>query len=448
MAAVTLFSVLFPWRSVARAEDVAPAGTALTFDRDAVIRMIENIDGDHNATLLRLLYFGSHEKHLFPKESALPLLRGAIEEADTGSRRWFLLETVEAYGLFRMGKETRAGAYDAYGAIFSQTQDAEKSGAVDAAEQAIHDYALTLQGMYGPKHFESEWGTAGEVLAKALQQHLSFIKAGEPVRADIPWTAAVKETFRPEQFPEIMDTALRDSGMPRTYELLVVAAAIYERKDPGRAAQLLVEASRMNEPGGKAGIVAPAEVNALVAADRWKDAAAAQDILVKQTGKGGGRLAWLCLKAGDRESFKKDLAALEQPDAAEPDVMQLAEILAQMRDSDPASPVGRQAVAISLLSNYLGVERPRTIYYEVNARLLLAHLYLDSRRPAEARKTVEAQKLTEAMPRPLAARWGTESKRVLQLSDAALAAVQDKTKPDPGVPDKTALDNDGKESVK
>jgi hypothetical protein len=128
--------------------------------------------------------------------------------------------------------------------------------------------------------------------------------------------------------------------------------------------------------------------------------------------------------------------------------MQLAEILAQMRDSDPASPVGRQAVAISLLSNYLGVERPRTIYYEVNARLLLAHLYLDSRRPAEARKTVEAQKLTEAMPRPLAARWGTESKRVLQLSDAALAAVQDKTKPDPGVPDKTALDNDGKESVK
>jgi hypothetical protein len=154
------------------------------------------------------------------------------------------------------------------------------------------------------------------------------------------------------------------------------------------------------------------------------------------------------LEAGDSESFKKELAALEQPDADEADIMQLGSILAQMRDSDPASPAGRQAAAMSLLSIYLSVQRPRTTYYEVNARLALAHLYLDSKRPADARITIQAEKMPETAPRAVAARWEIESKKILQLVIAASATGQGNSGADKAGLDKVGLDKTGKENIK
>jgi len=210
-----------------------------------------------------------------------------------------------------------------------------------------------------------------------------------------------------------MDSALNDPEMPRTFDLLMAAASVYRYSDPARAAALVEEARQKASPDDVARLSPTAEVDVLVAAGKWKDAAAAQDAIVHRTGKGRGRLAWMDLKAGDRKSFEREVETLKARDADEADILQLAAILNQMRDDDPASPPERSETAVALLSTYLNAQRARTPYYEVNARLLLAHLYLSAGRRAEARTTIEGERLSSSVPRSLFLHWERESKRML-----------------------------------
>ena len=398
----------------ASAADSASGPVAVeVFDRGTVTRMLWHIEEGHNSTLLKLGYFGSHRADDFPKDAGMQLLMGATDEADTGSPSWFRLKSLEAYAFFRMGEDWRQSAYDAYGEIFDRA--AQGDDAVDLTEQAMFDLAETLPGMYGPRHFHSDAGPAAIALLKALTLQLAFIKSGKGVRIGIPWADATSEVFGSAQFPKLMDSALNDPEMPRTFDLLMAAASVYRYSDPARAAALVEEARQKASPDDVARLSPTAEVDVLVAAGKWKDAAAAQDAIVHRTGKGRGRLAWMDLKAGDRKSFEREVETLKARDADEADILQLAAILNQMRDDDPASPPGRSDIPIALLSTYLRAQRECTPYYEVNARLLLANLYLSAGRAADARTTIESGKLPASAPRTVALHWEQESKRLLSV---------------------------------
>src|SRR5258708_27995095 len=76
-----------------------------TFDEDTVRRLIRTVEQGHNATTLKIAYFGRRTTHPFPTTEGFELLKEALVKEPAGSRRWFALQMVRGFAGFRIGAD-------------------------------------------------------------------------------------------------------------------------------------------------------------------------------------------------------------------------------------------------------------------------------------------------------------------------------------------------------
>ena len=368
-----------------------PAWMPHAFDRPLVERLIQAIDDAHNATILTHGYFGRRVAWQFPQREGYALLTGACGAIVDPTRRWFLLQSLRGYAAFRVGADIRREGYDAYDAVFSRPEDAEKAGAVDIVERAMFDYSFTMQGNYGVRQFRAE-AKASDVLLRAFSAQLKFLKDAQLMRYDVPWARVMRATYAGGPlFENPAEAALKDPGMPRTLALFVTVAGVLQRGQPKRALAVLLSARSLLTGQNPVDVVSFEEHLFETARDAGdgKSAIEAQREIFRITGHGQARLAVLYRSAGDSKSYHDILESLSKPGGSETEMNQLAVMLAHTHDSKDGKDKPSED-AVQILTSYLAGERTREVEQELLARLTLAGVLIEKRQTDQARAVAAA----------------------------------------------------------
>ena len=352
---------------------VAPS--AETFDKARVLGMIREVDRGRNAVQLQYRYFGGRRPEPFDRAAAYQVVKTAAEREAVGCRRWFLLEGVTAYAAFRTkGVDTQEG-YDAYARLIPRLSGARPAGLTDWADLVVYDFVSTTVGIYseresGPQ--DSRW-----LVPRALRTHLDLARSGEEIINRIDWAGAIERSCSAEECFNALKSALDDPKFPRCFALLFTAAQVLSKSDPPRSLKMLRQAVTFTREASSRDAVYcyGALSSAAQAAGDMAGAAEAQQSVVRLSGEGSARLAWLCQQAGDRKRYAAALSGLCEASANEQDIDQMFEILIHQWDGHDKNSVAIRD-ATRLLTSYLSASRTRRPVRELSARLHLGELYI------------------------------------------------------------------------
>jgi len=239
------------------------------------------------------------------------------------------------------------------------------------------------------------------VKALLLQAWTAYATAlGAPLNgaviAEPNWKAALVKSGSLESFVPAVETVLADARVPKTFGLLVTAAAVVAPAKPGEAIALLQRAKpMMPRDGAKADVNQAARLYGplvdLLAPDRLPDAIKEQREFVQLSGRGQARLMLLLRQSGDGAATQTMLASLIEPKVDQREVGLAAPGLFKLgRDAKtPDSKANEQAV--TLLQAYLAAPRTRDLAEELGARRALGNYYLNQKNWAETQTVLTFQ---------------------------------------------------------
>jgi tetratricopeptide (TPR) repeat protein len=232
---------------------------------------------------------------------------------------------------------------------------------------------------------------------RAYVTTLSQRRQGDVVK-EPDWYEAIVKSNSQSKFADPTDQALNDPAIPKTYGLLSAAAGVFTRDDPARAIDLLQQAepflprSNHNEVARYYNRL----VDLLSQNKEFSQAIDAQRKYTEQTGHGQAHLALLYYQHDYDEAGDSVLQSLMTDSASEHEINVLAKAL-QILASDTQYPHSEKMVerTISLLQNYLNMQRERTVEEELKARKTLGTLLIHQNRYHEASKVLDISHLKQ-----------------------------------------------------
>ena len=384
-----------------------------SFDKPLVQSLIEHVDEGQNAIILRMGYFARRGPQPFDQQAGLALLSDAVQKAETGSKKWFLLKSMQAFALLHVAGGDPGKAFAAYQAVFEEAGKAEQAGAVPALDHALYEFTVEMPGDLGVRRGRG-LDAAQAALPAAVTAYLLVLHDQLPQPYPIRWMRAIGAVVQGAKLgakqadaigKPVMD-AVSDPAFPRSYALYEMAAAVVQACDPDhpdRAEKLL-----------RVGIALPAVagqgaergyddlVRLLTAQGRLKDAVAAQRERVERTGTGYAGLLDLYGRLEDIAGVSEVVRTVQAPGVADSELVDTAAVLARLAAGDKTFG-SACSQAIDLLSRYLTRQGPRDIGQELRARFILAEIYASQGKAADARKVIDGAQakppFASALPR-------------------------------------------------
>ena len=364
-----------------------------SFDRETVARLLVDIDKPYNASALKVGYFLRRGQPPLPVDEGFELLQAAALAEPVGTGKWFRLQNLRAFAAFRVPSADIAQGFEAYGAIFDHAADAATSGATYSLRQSIGEFVDSVPGKFNDFGLRKDERTKALLLrawtayAVALSQPMKGAVIDEP-----DWNRALVKSESLEAFVPAVEKVVADPKTPKSFGLLVAAAAVLAPTQPDKAIALWAQAKPLiPQTEGKADINQAARlyfplVDLLAARDDLPGAIVNQREFVALSGRGQARLLLLLRKSGDDVAASRALAELSAPGANEREILEAATGLFKLaRDAKtPDVKAGEQAEA--LLVGYLAATRTRDVASELKARLALGNFYLRAQRFDDAAK--------------------------------------------------------------
>ncbi len=363
-----------------------------SFDRETVAHLLADIDKPNNASALKVGYFLRRGQPPLPVIEGFELLQDAATAEPVGTNKWFRLQNLRAFAAFRVPGADISQGLDAYQIIFDHASDAATSGAVYPLRQSIGEFVGDVPGKF------NDFGLSKDERVKALllQAWTAYaIALGAPMNGaviDEPnWTRALEKSESLAAFVPAVEKVVADPKVPKSFGLLVAAAAVLAPTQPAKALALWGQSKPLiPKTEGKADVNQAARlygplVDLLVARDQLPDAIVNQREFVALSGRGQACLLLLLRQSGDDVATSKALAELGAPAANEREILEAASGLFKLARATKSPDVKAGEQAEALLSGYLAAARTRDLSSELKARLALGNAYLRSKRISEAR---------------------------------------------------------------
>lgn len=328
----------------------APPQMPPSFDEATVKSLINKIDQEPNAIILKMGYFAVRKPHQFPRESGYALLGSSVKTATPNSRRWFVLQSVRAFAATRLRPIEVATGMEIYEDLFSRSSAAVKGVATDVVQRAVYECVVTIPMQYVDTGLAIP--EAKETIVKALEAHLMYPTDYSAARP--PWEKAVKKTDSYQECEALVEQTLKRRATPDQYTTLVAAAAFYLPFKPERTAELLQKAQTLSSSN-----------------------------------------------------------TTKEPDLRLDDQVELAAVLVALYEKDKAANKKHGDQALDILSKYLAATTPRKVERELEARLMLARLFLDNKNVSEAKVVLSIEHLQDSLKTKRAHQRYADAKRLL-----------------------------------
>ena len=269
------------------ANPVSGGSSGIVFDRARFSQMLQTIDRGKNGDELQHLFFGRRVNEPLTRADAYKLVRAALTPEKTGSRRWFLLESLAGYAAFRTDGLDHQEGYDLYARLLPRLPDAQAVGLRGWGCIALYDFISSLSGEYGIAHQDGPEDSRWQV-PLALQEQIALIRSGQPTINRIDWAGVETDSGSERACAKIAQAALDEPDLPRSFALLVTTGEVLATTSPRRslnllrqAAPFIHEASAPDAAYYYGGLSA-----ALERAGDWSGAIGAQEGLVRLSGRG------------------------------------------------------------------------------------------------------------------------------------------------------------------
>ena len=385
------------------------------FDRATVTRLINQIDQDQNFPILKAGYFLGHRSQAFPVYQGIALLEEQSKKEPRGSKRWFLMQWLRAFGSLRQGESGRDKALLVYGGIFDAALGKPQLPAPDVLKRIVYDYVFYVPSDYisSKDGFKPE---AGKSLLKSLQVYFRLGSPGgqwQPDWVETVWRASDDE----KPCLAAINSAIADKRVPKNFNFYLSAAQVVrslntsgDEKLADKAAELLAKAKPLLPPD-------PAEVSRFYveqtalfqSVNRDKETLSTLRERIAKTGQGQAELLLLLQRTGDAKGYASVLSELKKPTAPATEILEAARQLMaidatisddhldvlgfktpEARDAEhlkrEQSAKSAHADGAALLEAYLSAACSRPRAAELQARLMLAQFYFDAEKWDDARR--------------------------------------------------------------
>ena len=119
------------------------------------------------------------------------MLKTVIAKEPVGSRRWFLLQQVRAWGALRAELEDQEAALQIYSDIFKKEASAKQVKADEVLMHTVYELVSALSfSRFAP--VEADTSLLVEVLDQALAIHLAVLQSGKQKMSKPNWSKVLK----------------------------------------------------------------------------------------------------------------------------------------------------------------------------------------------------------------------------------------------------------------
>lgn len=221
-------TILFLWLiSFVSSPTYAQPKIPRDYTQKVVEALIKDVDKSDNDALLKM-FFASHQKYSFNKETAVELLESALKGEKRGTKRWFLLQKNRAFGSMKSGKQSVQKAIEIYGGIFDQANQLKDVPKRTYLRNIVYDYISYIPTPYlsGQKiGVAPGMNSLDEVLGKALS---TYFLLGSPSGIWEPdWREAINYTsWDVWPYITVVQNALKDSTIPKNSNFYQVSILV------------------------------------------------------------------------------------------------------------------------------------------------------------------------------------------------------------------------------
>jgi|GEM_PF-2859103 len=376
------------------------------FDRSTIRHLLDTIEQGRNASILKFGYFFRHGTTSLAIEDGFVLLKSAIAKEPPGSARWFILQNVRAWAAFRNHELPLDEGFDAYDAIFQYAGEAKKVGALYTLNSSFSDYVFTVAGHFKTLALLQDDRTKA-TLFKAWKAYVTALSKGQVAGRSPLWSAAIAEAKLTEEFEPELERVLRDTTVPKNFDLLMAAAEILSDSNPLRSIELLREAKVVLPKGKKLETKRfyTIMVNLLLRQGTMylPEAITLQQEYIGLTDRGRAKLVVLYANREDEEAIMDVIAGLMGQDDKAQEINETVTTVLNLKLSGKIMNPKTIEQSVSLMVKYLSAPSERQLKQELQAHINLARLYLSQGKSSEARQTLveEQTKLSTSNPQGL-----------------------------------------------
>jgi hypothetical protein len=312
------------------------------FDEMTVRKMIDEIEGPYNATLLKVGYF-SRRSSPYPIKEGFRVLQEAVNKETIGTRRWALLQALVGYAAFRVPDVNTNDGFAAYDLLFKYANDnlvviRDKAPLVSVIRPATIDYVNSMQGRLIDLRLRRSDEALNTFLLAWVTYNALYDEKLQRRRTEPPWADVISSVGLQEKMRPLIDKALEKSDVSQNYGLLKVAATVYRATDPDKSASLLNRARvLLTSDDVDEGIwVYKTWVDIIMSnekdTDRIHKSTVVQRELVQRYGRGQARLLDLLLLSNDQKGIEEFLSEMKKPGVDKREVNAVVNILIRHDD--------------------------------------------------------------------------------------------------------------------
>jgi hypothetical protein len=378
------------------------------FDVETVTQLLASIEQAPNSSVLKVGYFGRRIEHPLPLEEGWQLLQTAVQKAEIGSRRWFLLQSLRGSAAFQVRSASTNDGFSAYNSLFERASQAKKVRAENTVEQAINEFVNSVLGrLNGLGLTEGEltqntlvkaWN-ASEIL-HSQSNKIDRSPGNSSALTNPPWIEAIVGAKATNKFIPVLNKSLENPDHPRKYALYRLAAEVNKVANPQKSIEFL-ERSKPLLP--KEDIVEVAQfydilVKNLEENGRLGDAIVAQEERIRLVRSGHTKLLSLLARNEDTKGITDLITLLLSPVANEYEVNLSAGRMEQLFSQDNKRYKFLEGKGNFLRENYIAIKRDRSVEGELRARLALAQSYIAEKDTLKAKDILKTPFTREAVP--------------------------------------------------
>ncbi len=370
-----------------------------SFDRSLVQTLVEDIDKPRSASTLKFGYFARRGHPDFPFDDAMSLISAAIAKEPVGSKRWFYLQDVRGYAIFKTNVLTLGEGIAAYAAIFDAADKAVAADALYPMRVSVAEYAAYIADTDNKDTVQEE-PQAKATLLKAWKAYALIAALPMKGRTAPPdFISAFAALDSSDDAIRVIEKTLTNPKVPHSFELLVTGASLVAPKQPEKAISWLHEAKPL--------LPSPSTLNAVLTSPAINETARFYDLLVDvlqknnrideaiaeqreriaKVGGGYGPLWVLLARKGDTNGQNAVVAQLKSPTLPGREVLRAAGTMGQFKLLTAPVAGGPEAGA-DVLQALLLPNRDRTPEEEMQARLWLGSYYRNRKQNDKALEVV------------------------------------------------------------
>lgn len=213
----------------------------------SVPQLIQTIDAPRHAAQLKAVFLHRRPGAELSVKQDWDQLLEACRSAPVGSKRWFLLNSIKATVTYRSQYafvDPKEGAIS-YSLIFDYASKAEQSNSEYIVRSSVNEYVISLRGKIADTGHADDPDVVTTTVkawqAYMISQDYQSSSAKRIARPD--WITTFEIVGFPVALQPVIEKELNESKSPN-YDLLSVAALVFEPQDPKRALSLLEEAGK------------------------------------------------------------------------------------------------------------------------------------------------------------------------------------------------------------